>query len=363
MMYLSEFILYCCFAIVVGNQILVFIPEGHRPSIDVPYWILNSTIIGIAVLSFSSLLTIVNSFAEDFDNDYWMIFRSVLFEFNIGHAWLITLGLTALLLFIQSFKRAVNTPSLEFVTAALTLALILAFAWASHCTASYQLKGFVPHAIHFLSVCIWIGTLFIVSWFSTNHNNWSSFLKWFSPLALVCLVFTISAGFFLMNLLVPDYVNSWIVSYGQALLFKHLLIIPLLTFAFMNGVLVKRKLKQDSDFNPIPMVRTESIIALLVFGAMAVMGQQSPTENLAAVIQFDKPSKLFLRFYDGTITRDSTIQWISNGNSIFLGMVSLLLLLSAVLLFHKKSNTSGLAVLFGISFVGSAYTAIMMGVR
>jgi putative copper resistance protein D len=283
-------LLYTCFSILVGNQIFAFVQADKRPTIIVPNWLVNLCILGIAILSFSPVFEITLSFAKSYEVGFWTIFRGILLDFNIGHAWLITLFLSVVLLVIRMIKNMTSEPVLENLTALFTFALILAFGWASHCTASYQLKGFIPHATHFFAVCVWIGTLIVVGWFSKNSNHWLAFLKWFSPVALICVITTVSAGLFLMNLLVPDYVNSWIVPYGQALLIKHLSIIPLLTFAFINGVLVKRKLKANPEFNPIPWVRAESVIALLVFSAMAVMGQQSPPENIAAIIQFEKPS-------------------------------------------------------------------------
>jgi putative copper resistance protein D len=172
MMYLSEFLLYCCFCIVVGNQLLTLVPENKRPTIQMPNWIVNLSVFGIALLSFFPLLTIAFMFSKDFDGGFWVIFKGVLFDFNVGHAWLITLFLAAMLLLVRSIRRMTNEPKLEYVSAAFTFALILAFAWASHCTASYQLKGFIPHGIHFLAVSIWVGTLFVVAWFSKNSNNW-----------------------------------------------------------------------------------------------------------------------------------------------------------------------------------------------
>ena len=362
MIYISELLLYCCFCILVGSQLITFIPEKKRPKIVVPNWLVNTSIVGIAALSFFPLLTIAIKFSETFEASFGIIFKGILFDFNVGHAWLITLFLSAVLLVVRSIRRISNEPKLECISSLFTFALILAFGWASHCTASYQLKGFIPHGFHFLAVCIWIGTLFIVSWFSKNSENWLAFLKWFSPLAFICLLVTISAGFFLMTLLVPDYVNSWIVPYGQALLFKHLLIIPLLTFALINGIWVRRKLKHKPDFNPIPWVRAESIFALFVFSAMAVMGQQSPPENIAAVIQYEKPSSLFQTFYQGTIVPSTTIRLISTGNSLLLAVIAVLFLFSIVILFRNRPN-SVLATVFGLLFVGCAYTAFMLGIQ
>lgn len=361
MIYITEFLLYCCFCIVVGNQLLTLVPETKRPDIQVPHWLVNLCIIGIAGLSFSPLLRIVHMFSES-PGDFAIVFQSILFDFNVGHAWLITLLLCALLLFMRTIRRITKEPKLEYVSSVFTFALILAFAWASHCTASYQFKGFIPHAIHFLAVNVWIGTLLVVAWFSKNSRHWLAFLQWFSPTALLCLTATLSAGFFLMTLLVPEYVNSWIVSYGQALLIKHLLIVPLLVFAFINGVLVRSNLQHGKSINPIPWVRAESITALLVFCAMAVMGQQSPPENLPAVIHFEKPSALFEFFYKGTIQPSTTLQFVSGGNFILLIVISLLLLISMVLLYRKQAAPA-LVFVFGILFAGTAYAALMLGVN
>jgi copper resistance protein D len=362
MIYLSELLLYVCFCIVVGNQLLAFVPAGKRPTVAVPNWLINLCIIGIALLSFSPVLRVTLIFAKEYNVGFGTIFKGILMDFNIGHAWLVTLFLCLILLLVRILKKMTNDPILEYMGAVLTFALILAFGWASHCTASYGLKGFIPHAIHFLSVTVWIGILFVIGWFSKNSDNWMKFLKWFSPIAFICVITTMSAGFFLMNLLVPDYVNSWIVSYGQALLIKHLFIIPLLTFALINGVLVRRKLNINPNFNPIPWVRAESVMALLVFTAMAVMGQQSTPENIAAIIKFEKPSWLFEAFYDGKIETNMSITLGLNVISITFALAAVLALLLVVTTFHKKTSTF-ISMLCGFLSVLFAYIAAMLSIN
>ncbi|MEC5188772.1 putative copper resistance protein D [Geobacillus thermodenitrificans] len=361
MIYLSELLLYVCFCIVVGNQLLAFVPAGKRPTVAVPNWLINLCIIGIALLSFSPVLKVTLIFTKEYNVGFWTIFKGILMDFNIGHAWLVTLFLCLILLLVRILKKMTNDPILEYMGAVLTFALILAFGWASHCTASYGLKGFIPHAIHFLSVIVWIGILLVVGWFSKNSDNWMKFLKWFSPIAFICVITTMSAGFFLMNLLVPDYVNSWIVSYGQALLIKHLFIILLLTFALINGVLVRRKLNINPNFNPIPWVRAESVMALLVFTAMAVMGQQSTPENIAAIIKFEKPSWLFEAFYNGKIEQNISIHFEINTLSIVSAIAAILFLIALVVLFRRKDNVF-LSAVCGVLFVICAYVSLMIGV-
>lgn len=39
-----------------------------------------------------------------------------------------------------------------------------------------------------------------------------------------------------------DYVSSWMLPYGQALLVKHIIFIPLLVFAGINGLLIRKQI-------------------------------------------------------------------------------------------------------------------------
>ena len=78
--------------------------------------------------------------------------------------------------------------------------------------------AFSINTAHFLAVSVWVGILFVVSWFSKNHSNWLNFLKWFTPVAIVCFVITVISGLFFMTVVVEfkDYANSWMLPYGQA---------------------------------------------------------------------------------------------------------------------------------------------------
>ena len=62
--------------------------------------------------------------------------------------------------------------------------------------------AFISHTTHFTAVSVWVGILFVVSWFSKNHSNWLNFLKWFTPVAIVCFVSTIITGLILMTVVV-----------------------------------------------------------------------------------------------------------------------------------------------------------------
>ena len=169
--------------------------------------------------------------------------------------------------------------------------MIVGVSWSSHASSINQFFGGLSHILHFTAVSVWVGILFVVSWFSTNHNNWLKFLNWFTPIAMSCFVGTIISGLILMNLVITDYTNSWLFPYGQALLIKHLLIIPLLMYAIINGILVKRKVKRDPNFNPRFWARIETIIILLIFSVTAVLGQQAPPKETTLV----KPTSIAIK--------------------------------------------------------------------
>ncbi|NCT39950.1 hypothetical protein GTW56_29940 [Bacillus sp. EB93] len=56
-----------------------------------------------------------------------------------------------------------------------------------------------------------------------------SVLKMVHTTAIICLGLTILSGFLIMSLIVEakDYANSWVLNYGQALLIKHVIIVPI----------------------------------------------------------------------------------------------------------------------------------------
>src|SRR5699024_5556449 len=97
-----------------------------------------------------------------------------------------------------------------------------------------------------------------------------------------------------------DYQNSLIVNYGQALLIKHILIISLVLFAFINGFLFRKCQARDS-FNPLKWTKLESGYALMIFGVTAFMGQSWPPHQIYNLIKAEGGSPLFNVLYDGDI--------------------------------------------------------------
>ncbi|MVQ33409.1 copper resistance D family protein [Paenibacillus anseongensis] len=363
MIYISETLLYLCFCIIVGEQILNLVPPNKRPRIEVPNWLILLCISGVALLSFAPVFKIIDFFAKDFGESYWVIGKGVLLDFKLGNAWLYTLFFSMALIFIRVLRGNKREPLVEAISIIFTIGLIGAFGWASHCASNYALKGFITHSSHFIAVSVWIGVLFVVTWFSKDNEHWKAFFKWFSPVALVCVTITIAAGLILMKFIVPEYLNSWMITYGQTLLIKHVFIIPLLVIAFMNGFLTKRKFNLNPNYDPKPWLRIESISAILVLSATSVMGQQNPPHELSIenTIKLTQPSSLFTMFHP--LPFDYIVKIGVNLWSVVLLLLATLLVFTMLFLFIKRQRTSLPVISLGTILAAVTYVAVMVSVK
>lgn len=357
---ISETLLYICFSVLFGSFIISLVPISYRPDINIPKGALMLASGGIAILSFFPILQLVLYLYHDIGLTQTL--RSVIYTFEVGKAWIFTFLISnVLFIFVIWFdyrKRSLYA----YIGIAFTLLLSLSLGWSSHASSIEQWKGFLTHTTHFLAVTIWIGLLIVVSWFSKNHSNWLSFLKWFSPVAIGCFLITIVTGLVLMTFVMDlkDYANSWPLPYGQALLFKHLLIIPLLAYAFINSTLIKKKIKVGQNFNPRPWAKVESIVILLIFSATAALGQQSPPHE--TVVTSEGVSKIFTFFYQGQIQPDMMVQFVLNPQGLILLILAGLLLFLAVFSFIKKAPPI-LSFFLSILFVFSSYLSLILSIQ
>ncbi|MFF2290832.1 CopD family protein [Peribacillus butanolivorans] len=357
---ISEALLYLCFALLIGSFLLYLVPSSYRPDINVTKGYLMMAIGGIAIFSFIPVLQLILYLYHDVGLTQTL--QSVLFTFEVGKAWVFTYILSNLLfIFVVWFdyrKRALYA----YIGIFFTFLLILALGWSSHASSYDQVKGFLNQSAHFTAVSVWTGILIVVSWFSKNHSNWLNFLKWFTPVAIVCFASTIVTGLILMTFVVEfkDYPNSWMIPYGQALLFKHILIIPLVVYAVINSILMKRKLEKDINFNPKPWARVESIVILLIFSATAALGQQSPPHE--TTVTSEVVSKLFTMFYQGQFQPEMTVRLVLNSTSMTLILLALLFLVLTIFSFIKKAPAV-VSFFMCILLVLCVYLSLILGLQ
>ncbi|MDQ6418581.1 CopD family protein [Paenibacillus sp. LHD-117] len=344
MIYVSEGLLYICFAILTGALLLRLVPERFKPTVHVPNGLLLACAAAIPVLSFVPIHQLAKLFSEQFELSYSEMLRSILIDVNTGKAWIWTVIGSAGLLVLLGVKVFRNDRHMPKIALFVTLLLIVWLGYASHASSLSPTKGWILHTIHFLGFSVWIGILFAAGWFAKDDHNWTAFLKWFSPLAIAAVLVTLAAGFALMTFTTPDYVKSWILPYGQALLMKHALILPLLVFAYTNGFLYKRMASSDESFRPGAWLKAESAVALLVLAATAVLGQQSPPHDVQETLQSVSPSPFFTTIFQGPYSPDISLTFGLTGSGILLFAAALVMAAGIVLMYRAKRPSYALAM-------------------
>lgn len=361
MLIVSETFLYLCFSFLFGTFILYAVREDRRPDIQVPKWLLLFSVIGIGILSFAPVLQTMLNLGQSLG--FWRVFQPVLTSFEIGKAWIFTLVLSALLFLLIYMVNIRSQKPFLYLALGLLVILVLSQGWASHSKTIEQWKGLVLHSTHFLAVTVWVGIVLIAGWFSSDTKRWRSFLAWFTPVAILCVVLATFSGLLVMNISLAfrDYATSWVLPYGQAILLKHLFIIPTLVFAFINGFLIKKRLRLDESYNPLPWTKAEGLLLLFVFSVTAALGQQAPPHVISQTLQFVEPSALYQWFHPGAIDPNIVLNpSLTLGSFIFI-VLSFGLLGCIIYLFKKKARPA-LAIGTSLLFVLTTYMSLMLAV-
>ncbi|MCM3597976.1 hypothetical protein M4D55_19615 [Metabacillus idriensis] len=349
----TEFFLYILFSFLVGHVALQFVPESNKPNIVVRKPVLLLATLGIIVFSFGPVLQVILYFSESVG--LGLTAFSVLTKFQVGIAWIFT-GFIATFLWMTIYVEGS-----KYIQAFWLILMILAVGYASHVASLSFWSGFVTHSLHFTVITLWVGILIQVSWFSKEAKNWAAFLKWFTPFSIGLLIVTIVTGLILMFFVVTpkDYTNSWVLPYGQMLLLKHISIIPVLLFAFINGVLAKKSYSNPL-WDPKPWIRTESISLFLVFFFTGVLGTLSPAAHDVATTFKTEGAAPLVEFITGSVIKAPIqTELVPTLEGMTLIVLSGLFLLMIVISFYKQVKPI-VAFGFGICFLITMYLGIML---
>ncbi|MFD2655215.1 copper resistance D family protein [Gracilibacillus thailandensis] len=357
---ISNGLLYICFAILMGVCLLGVIPKDKKTSVDIPKKTMAIAIILIPLLSFISLFDLAFSLNHYREEPIIASIGYVITNIALGQAWL-ALSVLALLFIILLFVLRHNNTIIILYTIGLflTFGMLLTQAIVGHSASMGSYPGATAHLFHYTAVTAWIGVLFITSWFSKNNDNWQKFISWFTPFAIGCVTILALSGMFMNYFLNENFVNSWTLPYGQALLWKVLLFIPILFFAFINSVLIRKRVKQDAQYSPINWWRAESLIILIVIAVTAIMTEQEPPHNIEQTLQAGESSILFQTFASVPATTDIILEL--NGQSILFLLIGLLFLGCILYTFVQKTSPYIALVMAGLGAT-SLYFGLMNAV-
>lgn len=344
---LSDVFLYVSFSILAGWIVLQFIPADKKPVISSSKPLLLASVAGIALFSLAPVIELTLFLGNG--RGWASSFFEVLIQFRTGNGWVLTA------LFCVIFFLSLYYNSSKFMNAYYLAILILLAGFYSHASTVNLWGGFLSHTVHFLVMAMWAGVLLHVTWFTTKEVNWQEFKSWFTPFAMGCFVVLIGSGMMIMLFFVDlsDYGSSWVLPYGQALLLKHLTIIPLLAAAFINGFLGKQKMERS-------WLKVEVFLLLMVFGFTAYMSKSAPPHNINNTFRSEGTAP-FIEFLKGPqfLPIDSSFSFSLNGVLLIaLGLGCLALMV----LGYKRALSPWLSLLFGVSFVIAAWTGLMLNI-
>lgn len=354
MVAVSNSVLFFCTTVLIGIIILSGVAEKWKPATATPMWLIRSLVIAIAVLSYVPVWQIIALFSEDLG--FGLTFNSVMFSFKEGIAYWLTLAVCLFLLALLSGRNPLEAHRKKLIWIG-AFALVVVQGWGSH-AASLTDWGAFAQTIHLLAVYVWVGPLFVTSWFLVKGEISDAFLRWFHVVSVSCVVVIAGSGIIIMSSIVPEYNNSLMLTYGQALLLKHLLFVPIIVFGLCNGI-VRRKVHQQ---NIVGWLRAESILLLAVFLMSGTLSASTPPHDVSLVLNEAQPSSFFLLFLEQTFHKDLNVllQW---GPVQYLLAAFFFLFAGVIIRLFIKRRNAYFGLLCAFLSIGSGYFAIMTSVH
>ncbi|WP_042420527.1 copper resistance D family protein [Geomicrobium sp. JCM 19038] len=306
----SNIVIFIALTLWAGLHLSEAIGTKRRPPIKVPSFLAPALGVIVIVFSFIPVGLIVESTSQMFGEPFQVVLSDVLFNFRIGQSFVATVALVIVALIWRYAVR--NDNLLAWLQMIPTVGLFIAASWSSH-AASLADTGFYLNTLHFLAAAFWAGTLLIVGFFSVKeHDGWESFFNWFTPFAIGVVLVMIGTGIGMMLLITPEYTNSWLMTYGQMQLLKHMLFVPLVLYGFAHGFLMKRRINNGLSDNKVrASMRMESVLLVAIFLVTAGMVEQEPPHEVAQTLYFEEKSELGMYWITDEFWGDDQIVWSS----------------------------------------------------
>lgn len=357
MLAISAGLLFICVTVVVGFLLVETIPQNYKPEVVTPWSFIRWLVVLIAVLSFVPVWNIISVFSADLG--FWVTFESVMFTFREGTAYWLTLGI-CVSLFISLFgSKTMKGPKAILIWFLLIL-LVYVQGMGSHASTLIS-WGSWAQTIHLASIYAWVGPVFVVAWFAKTDEHWKEFLRWFTPVSILCVIALSASGWALMGVIVPEYRNAWMLPYGQALLLKHLIYVPVLLTAFCNGILSKQ-IGNKGHFNPRPWLRAEGILLLLIFLMSGTLSVSTPPHDVSLTLNEAHASALFQWFLNEPLDKNLDVIMEMGPVQYMMAAVAAAGLAGVLVTFLRRKHA-----LYGTGFallaVVCGYFAVMSSVR
>ncbi|WP_411843817.1 copper resistance D family protein [Salinicoccus sp. HZC-1] len=369
MVIVSQLLLYLCLSLLMGVVLGNSFFAGRMPKFHVPKWLLVTAAAGVIVFGFSSSLAIILNMAADlsFAGALWQ----VLFGFNTGRAWLFMYLISVILIAFFAFDMMEGRAMMR---AGVVLVALLAVAqsFGSHAFEQAAFWGVTVHAVHLLAVMTWSGLLIILGWFTVEKVKWTYVLSWFTRLALISIIVLAVSGVFTGDVVTANpqgapinifqrFANAWLTDYGQSLLFKQLLLVGILGFGIINGILYRKRLRDDPGLQIQPWIKAESFLVLIILAVTAFMSEQAIPNQIDTIIERNGASGLFEAVYGQGLPAGLTVALTFDAMGVVM-LVLAAVFFGFMLYAAKMRMHAAVSLLMALCFTASAYTGLMLSV-
>lgn len=158
-----------------------------------------------------------------------------------------------------------------------------------------------------------------------------------------------------------EYVNAWVLPYGQMLLLKHISIIPILIFAFINSILLNKS-KSNSGYDPRTWVKAETILLLITFFFTSVLGNLSPPHDVNFTVKSEGAASWVEWILGREIASPLQTEFLASIQGIVLVVMSILFLVLIIISFIKNVKPI-VSILFATCFILAMYFGLMMNIN
>ncbi|SNZ16916.1 putative copper resistance protein D [Terribacillus aidingensis] len=348
---LMELLSYIAFSFVAGYLVFRLIRK-QEAAVQTPRSDVLAGAASAALVTSGPVINLVSVIGAQ--NGYGKALLTVLFQTAAGHVWL-GIFLLAICVWVLLYVN-----KLPMVTLVLFLSMLFLRAYGSH--PDEGIMNTFAHLIHLSAAVFWVGVLVHACFYTDERFNWESFLKWFSPFTAVLVMAVIGSGVVTMSFAMDmrDYGNVLMLTYGQMLLIKHIVFIPVLVFTVINMFLVKQ-VRQHSHFQPLNWIRAEAFLLAIVFACSALLKSSAAPANIAEALSNAGAAPIFGSIFQ-RVTATSVATWYMSITGIVCFAGAGLFLVS-ILYFFKKRAKAGFALAAACAASGLLYAAIMTSLR
>lgn len=363
----SQILLYISLSLLMGIMLSKSVFASRMPKYHIPKSIIYIVLAGIVFFSFIPALTIILNMSATMNLSAAV--TTVLFEFNVGLAWLFMLLVIVVLVFFFKYNLYEDKNAAKFgLFFIVVLAVVQSFA--GHAFEQAGIWGMAIHTLHLLAVMVWSGLLMILSVFTVGKVDWKSVLSWFTPLALISIIILGTTGFLIADVISADpggngrnimqrLADSWMVDYGQALLFKQLLLGAIIGFGIINGIIFRSRLKYDPDLQIQLWIRMEAILILLAMAVTGFMSEQAIPTQIDTIINQEGASALYQSLLGENVPPEAIVTLSLNMTNT-LPLIFALLFFVGMIMIAKLRLHASLSFAMAICFVMFGYFGLML---